>query len=289
MDIPALDRSAPRSPPGEADPATAGPDRPDASAANRPGGPVDARTEQVSVSDLLNGRPDQNEYRLHFSKRFRALYVEVPKTGSSTIKRALQLLEVGGDASLLDKALHDRSRSPLIRPSESDLTLLDLLRGPSVFRFGFVRNPYTRLLSCYIEKIIRDASERRRLLPFLGLSPETESLSLTDFLLRIRSISDYDRDIHWASQTYLLKSDKIDFTFIGRFENFQRDWTFVLARIARTVPAVVAEARVDHHLTQAGSHVSRYIGSRERDLIEDIYDQDFRSLNYSRDPHFATC
>jgi len=229
------------------------------------------------IADRLPGKPEQNEYRLHLCRTLGALYVEVPKAASSTIKATLSELECRSPATMpADEAMRPVAANCLDR----------LFRGPAWFRFTFVRNPFTRALATYLDKFVNNEFERTRLLPMLGLPSTLPELSFAEFLERVLAISDYERDIHWATQTFLIHRDHIDYDFIGRFESFAQEWPMLIHHLTGGVPDVAGLPRVDHHATGAAQHVAAYIGPREERLIQEIYAPDFKTLLYSNDRRF---
>jgi hypothetical protein len=229
---------------------------------------------------------DRAYYLAHYSHRFSYLYVETPKVSCSTVKRALQLLEVDWDDSRLAENVHDRASSPLPKLWREKGALSELFSGPNYFRFCFVRNPYTRVLSAYLDKIVQNEWERERLAPTLGL-PTGTPISFNEFLTGVRNQSDAKRDIHWLPQTILLQPDVVPYDFIGRFEAFQPSFVRVLEHISVGASKASELARVQHHQTNAAKRLAEFLGPRERDLIQEIYVEDFRRFCYSTDPLFA--
>ena len=77
---------------------------------------------------------------------WQAVYVEVPKVACSSIKLAI--------AELLDSPLDGpggdphQSTFPVVTPDTDGPVMF-----PGFFSFTFVRNPWSRLLSCYRDKI----------------------------------------------------------------------------------------------------------------------------------------
>ena len=47
------------------------------------------------------------------------------------------------------------------------------------------------------------------------------------------------------------------------------------------------QTRADPHRTDASSKIKKYIGPKERDLILEIFEHDFKIFGYSMDPHFG--
>jgi hypothetical protein len=253
----------------------------------RPNGlSVPSLSDRNAIDEVLRGffpglRPERAGYLVNFSVKHRFLYLETPKVACTSIKRALQVLE-GVDLTG-DGSVHDRDRSPLMAPYDSLADFLVAQHDPRWVRFSFVRNPFTRILSGYLDKVISDEVERVRLLPELGLSADKVP-SLEDFLVAIKRQNVCDLDIHWLPQSEILCGFRAPH-FIGRFENFDSD-------AGRVFPLILGEKAKDlgvhaPHATGASRLVHEYVGRIEARLIADIYRADFESYGYSVDPRFA--
>ena len=155
------------------------------------------------------------------------------------------------------------------------------------FVFSFVRNPYTRILSAYMDKMVRDVPERTRLLPTLGFDPDKPPPPFIDFLKAVQSQRDDWRDIHWTTQSRLLQSNNISYSYIGRFETFATTFPKVLERIG-IPPKFHDPSYVPHHATRANDRVAQYIGPKEREVIGAIYYADFNNFAYGFDPAVAS-
>lgn len=231
-------------------------------------------------------RPETAYYVTHYSHRFGYLYVETPKVSCTTIKRVLQLIELDWDEARLPENVHDRTASPLPKLWQEKRPLAEIFQGQAYFRFSFVRNPYTRSLSAYLDKILHNEWERQRLAPQLGL-PADGRVSFLDFLAAVRTQDNEDRDIHWRTQHSLLRTDAVPYDFIGRFETFGAGFERVIDRIAPGKGQRALNVRADYHRTDAKSALGRYLGTKERDLVFEIYQDDFKTFSYSADPYFA--
>ncbi len=95
-------------------------------------------------------------------------------------------------------------------------------RFPDVFLFSFVREPLSRLASCYRSKIVRpDVMHDSLLREGLG-----KGASFRDFALHVCRRADWRSNIHYRSQAHILRGrGGLAPDFIGRVEQFETDWS----------------------------------------------------------------
>jgi len=232
------------------------------------------------------GRQKVN-YLTHVSLRHRAVFLEVPKAGCTVVKTILQYSENGGRAPEGQDSVHKRATSPLSAPFRDDLDLDDLF-GPEsdFFTFTFVRNPYSRALSCYLEKIVgkRHLSDVRR--PKLGIPLDAE-VSFREFLEAVARQKPRGMDIHWAPQATLAAFGKIQHGFVGRFESFGSDLRWVIDRLGLEAPAELVDRPTSHTTNARDRLMEYYEDERCGALVREIYRDDFRRLGYGVDVRFA--
>jgi hypothetical protein len=224
------------------------------------------------------------EYISNISERYRYFYLANPKVASTGVLRTLQSAEVDGDTSRMPEFVHDRAASPLLTFQSSTVSIEEILTSPHFFRFTYVRNPFSRILSAYLEKVVARQQERERLLPTLGFPPDSQP-SFLEFLRAIHFLRDGWRDIHWATQSRLLQANNIDYSFIGRFESFSETFPQVLNRLA--IEKSHYRAAKSQHATNASQRIQEYVGYAERELIITIYEADFVAFGYGLDPAVA--
>lgn len=229
--------------------------------------------------DQAFGYPaDEVDYLCNIGRRHSFLYVEVPKVACSSIKRTLQLIEASADRPA-PANIHDKKNSPLSGPLSSGLSFDQLFNGSRLFRFAFVRNPFSRILSCYLEKIVKHEWERANHHRLLGFS-QAEPSTLTEFLQAVERIRDRNRDIHWKSQSGLIGGPAIHYDFIGRFENLDADFRHVLTQIGIPQQDLFLES-ITHHATNASSKLNEYFGPAEIAMVQRTYAADFLRFGYS--------
>jgi hypothetical protein len=177
-------------------------------------------------SDLFGQHPDLTEYICHWARRVGCIYVETPKVACTTIKHVLQAAELGPERQHeLPEDVHDRAASPLLRSGQDPWGLVSALHRHVYLCFAFVRNPYSRALSCWLDKMVANEFERARMAPMLGLDPG--AADPCGFPGRSVRQPEAERDPHWASQTHLLNPNGIRYAYIGRFEHFRAEFTRV--------------------------------------------------------------
>ncbi|HHN73470.1 MAG TPA: hypothetical protein ENK13_05220, partial [Thermopetrobacter sp.] len=191
------------------------------------------------------------------------------------------------DETRLAENVHDKTRSPLCGFLALQEPLSVIFESDVYFRFCFVRNPYTRVLSCYLDKIA--GRRRARFLPKLGFAPE-QDVTLGEFLERLAACRRLLRlNPHWAPQSFLIRPDRIRYHFIGRFEHLESHLRLLAATLGyEHLLADPDRVAVRPHRTDAGERVREYIGGREAALIQRVYRDDFLTFGYSLDPRFCT-
>ena len=232
------------------------------------------------LDDLFKNGAARANYLIHWSAKHGYVYVETPKVACTTVKRVLQLAELDGDAEALPKQVHDRRASPIKRVSDDVGGFRKHIETPETFRFCFVRNPFTRALSCYLDKFVTNEWERNRLAPGLGLDPKVTPTFL-DFLTAIREQKNGQRDIHWATQTFLLRPGRLAYDFIGRFESFHDDYTKVCRYLDLDRYLDLSSTA---HATGADQKRLDYLGEQEIALLREIYREDFDNFGYGLTP-----
>jgi hypothetical protein len=170
---------------------------------------------------------------------------------------------------------HDR-HSPLKRPSEV-AAFWEMIEDRNFFKFTFVRNPFARLMSCYLQKIVRPTAQRRILLQLLDRPGDsTELISFEQFVRAIAQQRPSEMDPHWRVQWDETLQETIRHDVIGRFENFDVDLSRIGARISPDF-----DAYLYRELRQAtGSKPYHLITPQIAALIRETFAQDFFGFRY---------
>lgn len=105
----------------------------------------------------------------------------------------------------------------------------------AIFSFTFVRNPWIRLASAYLDKFVKD-----RKTPHIMAIRITEAMgrkktgiTFREFVENHVAKTDLNQcDVHWRIQYHMVQYAQPK--FIGRFEKIQKDFDFVMEKIGTT-------------------------------------------------------
>lgn len=221
-------------------------------------------------------------YSVNISLKHGYVYVETPKVACSTIKLTLQRLELGDRDFHHEQSadIHKRQFSPLIGPSQVG-DLEKFLSRTDLLIFCFVRNPYTRFLSCYLDKIAGNATQKAQILRQLGYAPSSlqMDISFEQFVSAVEAQPISVMDSHWRVQYYQTFQDTLSFGFVGRFETFDADFRHVGSLISPDFQRYYTTE--DRHRTSANVNLARYYSGELQRRVYEIYRQDFEAFGYA--------
>lgn len=223
-------------------------------------------------------------YSILISLKHKYLYVETPKVACSTVKATLYRLEL--EDSELEwedfEDIHKREYSPLLNPKQvGDFDAF--IARDDIFKFCLVRNPYNRLLSCFLDKIVGKQYPKRIILQQLGhdSSDLTIDVSFREFVLSVSQQPVSMMDLHWRPQHYQTYQAGISYDLVGRLENFDEDFRRIGQRLSENFSKYFHhEVR---HRTGSGMHLRQFYTPELQQLVYDIYRVDFEHFGYLRE------
>ncbi|MBD3640089.1 MAG: sulfotransferase family protein [Marinobacter sp.] len=185
----------------------------------------------------------------------------IPKAANSTIVENLARLSFGEDVP--SKIAKKRFTVP------SQLSRADVDQIEDMFRFAVVRNPFTRTLSAYLDKVERRAREAQR-----------ES-NFNEFLQGLANGKLYS-NAHWAPQSSLLLLPFKDFDFTGKVESLDTDLDYIRSRITGK-PAEEPLKSFRANATGAGTKLRQYYDERSVRMVLELFQVDFELFDYPRE------
>ena len=219
----------------------------------------------------------------------------VPKVAWTNWKSLLRYM-AGHDDWLDTRLAHDTVKGGL-RYLDFEGPDAALLNQPPIRKYAMVREPYSRVLSAYLNKVesrlplapvtdaedhfhkvVRDIDAFRRDALDTNTHPE---VSFEVFLLWLRdSGSWFVNDEHWVTQTILLRQPEVSFDYIGRFENMAADSDHLLKAMGCD-QGFPSQKDLNFAPTGALSKVDRYYNTSCYALVGKIYETDFSSFSYT--------
>lgn len=227
--------------------------------------------------DSIQG--EQMNYLINWARDCNIMYFETPKVACTTVKRLLQTAEVKGDTSKLLSNAHDKHLSPLASPYDDIDAFEKAYHSRNCLKVTFVRNPYTRALSCYKEKILRAVSDRSRR-ALLGLPDEGE-ITFLQFLQAVAVQPLAEMDIHWAPQYNLTMPGTVPYDMIGRLEHMGL-YLEQLASFAGLPAENLGNYRAGGHFTGANRLIHDFYCLESKAIVDEIYARDFESFGYPK-------
>lgn len=220
-------------------------------------------------------------YNINISLKHKYVFFEIPKTGCTTIKRTLINWEMGEFADRWQGKTHRNIyETPFVKPFQLEPDHLhEVLTGSEFFRFTFVRSPYSRLVSCYLEKIAKKKIASEVIYQALGKSLDNDNtLSISEFLDGIEKLSPEKMDSHFRPQFHQSFGGHITFDYVGRFEEFESDFSAARRLIQCSDDYYQTE---QSHKVAADKRVGDLLGNQEISRINELYSKDFDAFHYS--------
>jgi hypothetical protein len=229
-----------------------------------------------------------------YDKEKKVVFAYVPKVACSNWKSIMRHL-AGYDNYLDTKFAHDRLKSGLLYLDQQDNAEV-ILNDPDIKVVACVREPYSRVLSAYLNKV-----EQR--LEHLG---KTEAIDHFDVVVnnieefRVKSLDvnkypkitfnvflkwlkesnvHYINDEHWLQQSMLLKINVVQFDFLGRFERLAIDAAEILTLINSPL-SFPSQKDIKFKPTGAINKLEKYYDDECYALVNYIYTDDFVNFGY---------
>jgi hypothetical protein len=178
--------------------------------------------------------------RLLINHEYSFIYCPIYKVASSSFRIMMILLNQPSnsfDIIKLDK-FYNYVNANYSLASYTETERKNLLNDPNFFKFAFVRNPWSKLASAYLNKFVHPKkSNHHFLLEVINkiyqkkdLEPNYQkSITFKEFVEYLALTEDSEIDNHWKPQHLFLEN--IQFDFIGRFENLVEDFNYIKERL----------------------------------------------------------
>lgn len=202
----------------------------------------------------------------------RFFYNRIPKVANSTITSLL----ANGSARRRNEPPPTFFKTYFPRPSK--LSAQDLEDFDTrYFSFVFVRNPFERTLSAFLDKIVRSRGEHPAYRDYHAMHRRGAEPTFGEFCEFLRD-GGLRADPHWAPQTDCLLLPLRAYDFIGRFETLAADLETIAAKL---FPETSLELPKKGPRTGASAKVKASYSTTEIEIVRTLYAQDFEAFDYA--------
>ena len=204
-------------------------------------------------------------------------YNRIKKNANTSVLLLLRQLSMG----VISERKHAKRHTKTIL----DLSLHELKTLDAIQVFVVVRNPYSRVLSAFLDRFRRE-SDRKRYKPF-DLTPE----GFGQFLVWLEN-GGLSRNGHWNLQCKRMIFPKLDtYDTVIRFESLRDDIIAMLEKRKIDVPADCLQELYPTDRgkrTAADSKLQMYYNEERINLVARLYAEDFDCLGYTKTFPIAT-
>lgn len=179
------------------------------------------------------------------SDQYKCIFIEVPKTGSTSIRHLL-----------------GQPQKPHLNICQIKQDLAGGGQFESYFKFGFVRNPWDRAVSLY------ERNEGLQLKKLMSFEEFIEWLKFSSATCLHPLPHRYQLD--W----FVDQNGDMIMDFIGRFERLQTDWNSISTRIG------LLQELPHLNKNSARPHYSKYFNEKTRQIIADRFCVDINYFGY---------
>lgn len=199
--------------------------------------------------------------------KYKSAYIPIPKAASSSLRHFFFESIYGR------KPTYDTDSLIEAFPTVPLASLNKIY--PRYFKFTFVRNPYDRVLSCYLNRV------KKSLIPgFHKFRIFRNDMSFNEFVKAICKISDKESDRHFVSQSYVLTDKKGSLIpdFIGKFENLEEDFRKICNKIGINNP----EKLLHKNKSERNNNYIEYYDEETKRMVYERYKKDFDIFAYNK-------
>ena len=228
------------------------------------------------------------DLRTYASKKLNYVFMGIPKVCSARVKSDLHVLEGFSPAEFGTlQTRPDRLQNCVKSLLDWDYKEIQhMLSSPDWLRFSFVRNPYERLYSGYRSMIASGTPNydgcRNDILEHSGRKDiSANDVPFKDFVDYVCQQDNHDRDVHWKTQESLMLLEFMDYNFIGRYENFDQDYSSILKKF-NAPQAMLDKVKVKMNATNAHQTWHKAYTQELADMVFSSYEADFTRFNYDR-------
>ncbi len=204
---------------------------------------------------LFDVAQSHENYELQSSKKMNCIFVHVPKSAGISVSQGLFGSRAGGHL-----------------PLSYYLWFYGPKRFDASFKFAFVRNPVSRVLSAYQFLKSGGLNEHDAEWAAKYVAPYK---TFEEFVYKALSQPEVQRSLHFRPQTEFLRdprTGRVGVDFMGKVEDMATGFKIVCDRLGKSCDLP--------HINRQRSEKEEVVSRGGSDLIQRLYKNDFEELEY---------
>lgn len=214
----------------------------------------------------ITGTNFSNVQHLRYFKELGLSYNVIPKNGHTNIMIILNDILKSNEKNIMAIRRYGRLKEDIFR---IDIHYFIF----NSYKFTFVRNPYIRALSMYRYMFENKYNSQ------IGLQN-----GFTEFL-KFLKYGGINLNEHFMPQKDLLFFEIHAFDFIGKLENFEKDFSKLLIKLnikpSDNLRSLIQNRINTKHVTLSENYLETYYTEKSIQLVQQIFKDDFDSFGYS--------
>ncbi len=200
------------------------------------------------------------------SEEYKFCFLFIPKVANTSLRRAI--------VSTLFKYKNEKEFKWLKKHGITRITNNQVLNYMDFNRYVFVRNPYDRVVSGYLNKIAY-AEKGVITRGLLG------GISFEEFIIELSQKNDNETDKHFRQQIKEVSSQdgQVLYSHLFKFENINNDWK-KLSKIFKKEHNLKLKSLKKLNVSEGRKPYKEYYNDKIYDLVTERFKDDIREFNY---------
>ena len=215
--------------------------------------------------------------RINISSNPDFVHYRIPKAANSTIMRSIANYDKNIDISKKNNIADVKKKSYYNHPLNLGLKKSSHVLS-DYFVFTFVRNPYDRVLSAYLDKIVHSNSKNHFITKRLNKKcyDEVSFNEFVDYLAK-GGVND---NIHWSVQSSILPPQQY-LDYVGHVENLDDHLSEIIAFLFPDIYSFNVVYDLSH-ATKSREKYLEYYTPFLMNKVYEIYKEDFERFGYDK-------